>query len=214
MERVYGGGTGYRENGCDISGNGGSAECGNAVSAAVKNDAVRNALIRTDRLTLEPLCRRHFEGARLYSLDQENSGMMCFLPCDDEKEVMDYLLKCEAQWQKEKPDYLDAAVILDGTHIGAVSIELLENGTVGELGWIINKRFWGRGYAAESAEAFIGYISERFGISRFIGHADSENRASRRAMEKLGMKLVKEYGGRKNRGSDEERRECLYEMFL
>ena len=44
-------------------------------------------------------------------------------------------------------------------------------------------------------------------LSGFIAHADSQNSASRRAMEKLGMRLVKTYGGRRNRGSVEERME-------
>ncbi len=169
-------------------------------------------ILNTKRLTLVPLGTEHLEGAKVYSLDPENTKMMCFMPCDDDREVMNYLLKCEAQWRKEKPDYLDAAVLLEGVHIGAVSIELLEGGNVGELGWIINKRYWGHGYAVESAAAFMAFVREKYGVARFIAHADSQNSASRRAMEKLGMRLVKTYGGRRNRGSVEERMECLYEM--
>ncbi len=169
-------------------------------------------ILKTKRLTLVPLGTAHLEGARIYSLDPENTKMMCFLPCDDEREVMDYLLKCEEQWRKEEPEYLDAAILLGGVHIGAVSIEFLEGGTVGELGWIINKQYWGHGYAVESASVFMEFVREKYGITRFIAHADSENTASRRAMEKLGMRLVETYGGRRNRSSDEERMECLYEM--
>jgi hypothetical protein len=33
-------------------------------------------------------------------------------------------------------------------------------------------------------------------------------------MEKLGMKRTAEYGGRKNKASEEERREYRYELFL
>lgn len=50
------------------------------------------------------------------------------------------------------------------------------------------------------------------GPSRFIAHCDSENTASRRVMEKLGMSLREISHGRKNRSSDEERDECLYEL--
>ncbi len=171
-------------------------------------------LLKTNRLTLVPLGTEHFESTKVYSLDPDNTKLMCFLPCDDDKEVMTYLQKCEAQWKLKSPEYLDAAVLSDGVHIGAVSIEFLENGTVGELGWIINKDHWGHGYAVESAAAFIGYIHEKYGIDHFIGHADAENKASLRAMEKLGMSLTKTCGGRKNRCSPEERTECLYEMYL
>lgn len=171
-------------------------------------------LLHTERLTLVPLSAIHYETTRVYSTDPENTKMMCFLPCDSDEEVMDYLRKCDIQWSMEKPEYLDAAIILNGTHIGAVSIEFLENRSVGELGWIINRNFWGNGYAAEAASAFMRYIQKLFGLSHYIAHADEENSASLRVMEKIGMKPVKTYSGRKNRGSDEIRNECLYELTL
>ncbi len=170
--------------------------------------------LTTKRLLLEPLATKHFETTFVYSTDIENTKMMCFLPCDDAKEVMDYLKKCEIQWQKDRPDYLDAAIILNGTHIGAVSIEFIDNGAFGELGWIINKNYQGNGYAAEAAVSFMNYIKNRFGISHFIAHADGENIPSIRVMEKIGMSFVTRITGRKNRNSDEERTEVLYEVYL
>ncbi len=38
------------------------------------------------------------------------------------------------------------------------------------------------------------------------------NRASRKTMEKLGMHCTGEWSGRKNRGSEEERKEWRYEV--
>lgn len=170
-------------------------------------------LIETERLILEPLGVKHFETACQYSLNPENAKMMCFLPCDSAEEVCDYLLKCEKQWQKDRPEYIEMAVLLDGVHIGAVSVEFAENGTVGELGWIINKNYWGSGYTVESAKALVDYCEEKYGLTHYIAHADSENYSSIRVMEKLGMKFVKQYSGRKNRISDEIREEVLYEMW-
>ncbi len=171
-------------------------------------------LIKTKRLTLEPLSVRHFESTKVYSTDPENTRMMCFLPCDSVEEVLDYLKKCDIQWSANAPEYLDAALILDGEHIGAVSIEILEDGSIGELGWIIRKNYWGKGYAVEGAEAFIGYFKERFGITHYIAHCDADNTASIRVMEKLGMDLKDRYYGRKNRNSENICYECLYELFV
>ena len=50
------------------------------------------------------------------------------------------------------------------------------------------------------------------GIKHFIAHCDTENAPSRRVMEKLGMTLKDEYGGRKNKLSEEERREYLFRL--
>lgn len=60
----------------------------------------------------------------------------------------------------------------------------------------------------------VNRANEKLGITKFIAHCDSENIASSSVMEKLGMVKVDEYGGRYNKQSPEERRECLYEMVL
>ncbi len=170
--------------------------------------------LKTERLVLEPLALKHYETTVEYSTDPDNAKMMCFLPCDSEKEVYDYLLKCEKQWKKKTPEYLEMAVVLDGVHIGAVSVEFLENNSVGEFGWIINKKYWGNGYTVEAVKALVGYCKDKHALTHYIAHADSQNHASIRTMEKLGMKFVKQYGGRKNRISDEIREEVLYEIYL
>ena len=65
--------------------------------------------IQTERIKLEPLGTKHFNTTCRYSTDPENTKMMCFLPCDSDDEVMNYLRKCEIQWTMETPEYLDAA---------------------------------------------------------------------------------------------------------
>ncbi len=171
-------------------------------------------IIKTDRLILEPLGIKHFKTACKYMTDAENAEMMIFLPCGDDKEVTDYLRKAAMQWEKEKPEYLDVAVILDGVHIGAVSIEFVDNGKTGEFGWIIDRNYWGNGYTFEAVKAFMEYCRENYGLTHYIAHADSENHASIRIMEKLGMTFLNIYSGRKNRISDEIRKEVMYELFI
>lgn len=165
-------------------------------------------------LALEPLGLKHSAGYRRFSSDPENTRLMLFLPHEDDAEMTRFLQAAEAEYAKEYPEFYEMAVLLDGECIGSVSAYSEENGTAWELGWIIGKEHWGHGYAAEAALQLIEFCRLRRGAARFIAHCDSENAASRRVMEKLGMKLVSEYPGRKNRSSDEERRECLYELTL
>ena len=109
---------------------------------------------------------------------------------------------------------LGTAVLLDGRHIGSVSAYLEENGTAWELGWIISREAQGCGYAAEAARALMDYCLETTGIRRFIAHCDSENSASQRVMQKLGLSFAEERSGRKNRGSDEVRSEMMFERVF
>ena len=150
--------------------------------------------IKTQRLTLEPLGTKFLVSTHAYASDPELTRLMVFLPTDDLAET--------------------TAVMLDGRHIGSVSAYLEENGTAWELGWIISRDAHGCGYAAEAARALMEYCLETTGIRRFIAHCDSENSASQRVMQKLGLSFAEERSGRKNRGSDEVRSEMMFERVF
>ena len=57
------------------------------------------------------------------------------------------------------------------------------------------------------------YAKIKWGMGRIIACCDSENISSRIVMEKLGMKYHST-GKRKNRSSEEERVELIYEMYI
>ena len=159
--------------------------------------------IKTQRLTLEPLGTKFLVSTHAYASDPELTRLMVFLPTDDLAETERYLKKCEAEAAKERPQFYETAVLLDGRHIGSVSAYLEENGTAWELGWIISREAHGCGYAAEAARALMEYCLE-----------NSENSASQRVMQKLGLSFVEEHSGRKNRGSDEVRSEMMFERVF
>ena len=97
--------------------------------------------------------------------------------------------------------------------MGGLTLDVLEDGTV-DVGWILDRRFWGRGYAAEAARAAMAWGRDNAGMHRFVAMCDSENERSRWLMERLGMRRVPGVGKRKNRSSDEERLELTYEIVL
>ena len=119
-----------------------------------------------------------------------------------------------AQWHSEFPERLEFAIISEAGHIGGITLYYLEDRTNGELGWVMHRDHWGRGYITEAALALMDYAAKDLGIRRMIACCDSENIASRRVMEKLGMKYCST-GKRKNRSSGEEERiELIYEISL
>lgn len=56
-----------------------------------------------------------------------------------------------------------------------------------EVGWFIDRRYWGRGLAGEGGAAALGEGFERHRFPRIIAICDVRNRASSRVMEKIGM---------------------------
>lgn len=168
--------------------------------------------LTTERLILRPMSTEYLDSTHEYASDRETCRFMVWLPSDSIEQTLYYLTDAEAEFKKESPSYYEMAVFLGDIHIGAVSLYLDENRTSGEFGWTINKRYQGHGYAYEAATALLEYAVETLGIHHFVAHCDTENIPSQKVMKKLGMELKEEHGGRKNKLSDEERREYVFEM--
>ncbi|MBO4876858.1 MAG: GNAT family N-acetyltransferase [Ruminococcus sp.] len=170
--------------------------------------------IKTERLILEPISQKHFLSTHCFASDPANTRFMMYLPFADTEETQEFITEAAEEIKKEKPSYYEMAVMYGGVHIGTVSLYLSEDRTSSEVGWIMDRQYQGQGFASEAASALIRYAADVLGIHHFSAHCDTENTASRRVMEKLGMELKSEHGGRKNRLSDEERREYLFELDL
>ncbi len=56
-----------------------------------------------------------------------------------------------------------------------------------EVGWRLDKRFWGKGYAPEAAVASLRDGYERLGLEEIVSMTTTTNKKSMRVMEKLGM---------------------------
>jgi RimJ/RimL family protein N-acetyltransferase len=80
-----------------------------------------------------------------------------------------------------------------GAFIGFIGLLYHEDWSEGnhrtEVGWRLDRHFWGRGLATEGAMASLRYGFEEVGLDRIISIAVPENLASRRVMEKVGMTL-------------------------
>lgn len=190
-----------------------SKEC---INEDIKMTSENNSIeIRTERLLLVPYGMKYLDTAYEYTSDIENTKYMMFLPNDSIDEAKEYLTKCDEEWSKENPILYEFAIIFEGVHVGAVGIDILDDErTKAELGWSLNKKYWRKGITSEAAFAVVDYAIKEIGIKYFVAHCDSENVASYKLMEKLGMKLKDRYGGRKNKAMEGERIELEYEMYV
>jgi RimJ/RimL family protein N-acetyltransferase len=62
-----------------------------------------------------------------------------------------------------------------------------------ELGYRLRKTAWGKGYATEGSRALICKGFTEFGVQRVVAEAMAVNTASRRVMEKAGLRLVRTF---------------------
>ncbi len=56
-----------------------------------------------------------------------------------------------------------------------------------EVAWRLNRRYWGRGYATEAAQAAIDDGFGRVGLTAIVAMTVLDNHASIRVMQRLGM---------------------------
>lgn len=59
-----------------------------------------------------------------------------------------------------------------------------------EVGWFVDRRYWGNGLATEGGRRSLTFGFEELGLDRIIARYDPENYASGKVMEKLGMNHV------------------------
>ncbi|MEM7145420.1 MAG: GNAT family N-acetyltransferase [Verrucomicrobiota bacterium] len=69
--------------------------------------------------------------------------------------------------------------------IGGVFCKISEDGA--EVGFLVDRRYWGRGYATQAAGAVLSWVYSNSSISRVWATCDVENVASIRVLEKHGF---------------------------
>jgi len=85
----------------------------------------------------------------------------------------------------------------EGQFIGWCALKYLGETDDIEIGYRLLKEHWGNGYATEGASALLRYGFDTLGLDRIVAVANPANSASRRVIEKIGLRF-KEYTLRYN----------------
>jgi RimJ/RimL family protein N-acetyltransferase len=87
----------------------------------------------------------------------------------------------------------------DGELLGRVGLWQPEGWPGLELGWMLARHAWGRGYATEAARAAMAWAWAELGAAELISLIRPENARSARVAERLGFRplRVDELGGRR-----------------
>lgn len=152
--------------------------------------------LSTERLLLRPLDNSDLQTVFEYVSDVENTRYMMYYPLKSIEETHGFLAGVTAEWKKENPSFYEFAILYNSVHIGAVFIYLNEDGTEGELGWILSKTYWGKGFATEAALAIKSFAIQQIKVKKLVAHCNCRNLSSVRVMEKIGL-LFENKGERK-----------------
>ena len=78
---------------------------------------------------------------------------------------------------------------MSGNMIGTIDLRVDPLKEVAELGYTLNKAFWGQGIVPEAARMLLSLGFEKLALVRIYALHDQRNHRSGRVMEKIGMKV-------------------------
>jgi ribosomal-protein-alanine N-acetyltransferase len=59
-----------------------------------------------------------------------------------------------------------------------------------EVGYLLSRQFWGRGYATEGAKTSLEFGFDQLGLKRIIGLTHPDNKASQKVLLKCGLEFI------------------------
>jgi RimJ/RimL family protein N-acetyltransferase len=81
-----------------------------------------------------------------------------------------------------------------------------------EVGWRLDRPYWGQGYATEGGRAALDFAFATLGLDRVVSFTATTNRRSEAVMLRLGMTKVGEFDHPRLPEGDRLRRHVLYEV--
>ncbi len=145
-------------------------------------------VLETARLLLRPLAKEDAVDMFDYARRQDTSRFLLWSPHPSLAYTRSYLAMIGRFYRKGQ--FFDWAVVerSSGRMIGTCGFtRLAEQHKTGEIGYVLNPDYHGRGYATEAVEAVIRFGFETLELNRIEGRYMVENLPSRRVMERCGL---------------------------
>jgi RimJ/RimL family protein N-acetyltransferase len=150
-----------------------------------------NYPIETDRLRLRPFTRGDADAVFAYRQREDVAQYLFDGPMTHETSTEVVGLRAGQFTIENEGDKVFLAVELKQPHtmIGEVSLIWRDaTNRQGEIGYIFNPDYHGRGYATEAAGALLQLGFEGLGLHRIYARCSAANTASWKVMERLGMR--------------------------
>lgn len=140
--------------------------------------------LETDRLILRPVTLEDAEDMFLYASDEENVrwSFQVNESLEDTKDKIAsfYLANPLGRW--------GIALKESNQLIGTIDLlKLVETVGRAEIGYTLNKAYWNQGYMTEAVHKIVKVFFENLGMNCLFARHDSENPASGRVMQKVGL---------------------------
>lgn len=150
-----------------------------------------DVVFETLSLRVQPVRLDDLAGVRAYAADPQVMRYF-LLDLDSEEKIAAFLADGVAVRQQSpalrRLHLFSAFARTDGAFVGSGLIEIdADSRASAEIGYMLCREVWGRGYASELARALVAHGLRDLGLHRVWGKCDARNLASARVLEKCGM---------------------------
>ena len=151
-------------------------------------------IIENDRLCIAKMNQSMSFDVHRNSLDEDNRRFVpdeVFETVEEASEVIDFIIQ---SYRSDNGPFIYAIIRKeDMANIGYVQLVKIDDGW--EIGYHIAKDYTKHGYATEAVNLFVEYLKNNTDLKEIYGIALSDNKASRRVLEKSGFTLFFEGDG-------------------
>ena len=146
----------------------------------------RNLTLKSKRLTLRPFAEEDYPAVKEMFLDPKIYATYMIPNFPDEEAIIKLFNSFKSA--SEKPGHFVYAIANEKEFVGFLNYTTASGDEI-EIGYAIHSRHWGLGYATEAFKAAIEELF-RIGYRKIRAGHFQENPASRRVMEKAGLKPI------------------------
>jgi RimJ/RimL family protein N-acetyltransferase len=146
--------------------------------------------IRTSRLSLRDFVPSDWAQVHEYAGNSAVTRFMIWGP-NSAQESANFVNRCVGEQRMNPRREFNVAIVqrADKRVVGACSLYIeIPALRQAELGYILTRDFWGLGIAPEAATGLVGFGFEQLQLHRIFATCDTENVASTRVLEKIGMR--------------------------
>lgn len=150
-------------------------------------------ILEPERLGFRKICKDDFDG--LCAILQDIEVMYAWENTFTDDEVLEWIDKNLKRYENEGFSYFAAIEKNMNEFVGVIGplIEEIDDISYIGIAYIVNKKFWGKGYALEGAKACVNYALSKLNTYKVITQIRPNNFQSRKVAERLGMKIEGEY---------------------
>ena len=140
--------------------------------------------LRTERLLLRPFKLEDVDDVLAYASDPEWARFLPLSQPYTRRDAEEFVARSLLESWETHPTF---ATVLAASVIGGINLRVDAVNDTGELGYGLARSHWGKGLAAEAAQAVIDWAFQSYGLAKIFARADIRNERSWHLMEKLGM---------------------------